>query len=64
VNLTDHVDQDTHNTVFRHSVCTQAAQEPKQNDEELVNGGSAKIHAYVKETEEGFIRGSFTCHRS
>lgn len=58
------VGQDTHNTVFRPSLRTQAAHESKENGEELVNGGSAKIHPCVKETEEGFIQGSLTCHGS
>lgn len=50
--------------MFRPSLHTQAAHESKENDGELVNGGSAEIHPYVKETEEGFIQAALTCHRS
>lgn len=50
--------------MVRPSLCIQAAHESKENDEEPVSGGSARIHPYVKETKEGFIQGSLTCHGS
>lgn len=41
--------------MFRPSLHTQAGHGSKERDEELVDGGSAKIQLYVKETGEGLF---------
>lgn len=59
VNLTDYLKYS-----LQGSLDIEAAHGSKENYKELANGGSAQIHLFVKETEEGLTEDSLTCRRS